>query len=214
MYNLGVITIQERFDLNKTQDASAPEEVECMKRVPYTSTIGSLNYTTAVKNILKYLRATRDMFLVYGGNLESELRVKSYCDAGFQTNRDDTKSQTGFNFVLNGDVVDWRCCKQSTTSMTFIYGLGVVPTNIEPMDMYCDNSGTIIIANEPGVQRGARHNPRRYHYVRECIELGEINLLKVHTDDNLADQFTKALPKGKLTQHAVGIGLRLVNSFM
>ncbi|GJX63150.1 hypothetical protein Tco_0296050 [Tanacetum coccineum] len=43
---------------------------------------------------------------------------------------------------------------------------------------------------------GARHYHRRYHYVRECIELGEINLLKVHTDDNLADPFTKALPKG------------------
>ncbi|GKF61586.1 hypothetical protein Tco_0181640, partial [Tanacetum coccineum] len=35
---------------------------------------------------------------------------------------------------------------------------------------------------------GARHYHRRYHYVRECIELGEISLLKVHTDDNLADQ--------------------------
>ncbi|GKC80132.1 hypothetical protein Tco_1130906 [Tanacetum coccineum] len=61
---------------------------------------------------------------------------------------------------------------------------------------------------------GARHYHRRYHYVRECIELGEINLLKVHTDDNLADPFTKALPKGKLTQHARSIGLRLASSFM
>ncbi|GKE92073.1 hypothetical protein Tco_1573168 [Tanacetum coccineum] len=62
--------------------------------------------------------------------------------------------------------------------------------------------------------RGARHYHRRYHYVRECIELGEINLLKVHTDDNLADPLTKALPKGKLTQHARSIGLRLASSFM
>ncbi|GKD80834.1 reverse transcriptase domain-containing protein [Tanacetum coccineum] len=46
-----------------------------------------------------------------------------------------------------------------------------------------------------------------------CIELGKINLLKVHTDDNLADPFTKALPKGKLTQHARSIGLRLASSF-
>ncbi|GKE11566.1 hypothetical protein Tco_1415117, partial [Tanacetum coccineum] len=46
------------------------------------------------------------------------------------------------------------------------------------------------------------------------IELGEIKFLKVHTDDNLADPFTKALPKGKLTQHARSIGLRLASSFM
>ncbi|GKG33502.1 hypothetical protein Tco_0433661, partial [Tanacetum coccineum] len=61
---------------------------------------------------------------------------------------------------------------------------------------------------------GAKHYHRRYHYVRECIELDEINLLKVHTDENLADPFTKALPKGNLTQHVRSMGLRLASSFM
>ncbi|GJS00465.1 retrotransposon protein, putative, ty1-copia subclass [Tanacetum coccineum] len=56
------------------------------------------------------------------------------------------------------------------------------------------NPVTLLIANEPGVQMGARHYHRRY-------------LLKVHTDDNLAYPFTKALPKGKLTQHARSMGL-------
>ncbi|GKB32483.1 retrotransposon protein, putative, ty1-copia subclass [Tanacetum coccineum] len=46
------------------------------------------------------------------------------------------------------------------------------------------------------------------------LNQGKINLLKVHTDDNLADPFTKALPKGKLTQHARSMGLRLASSFM
>ncbi|GJW88450.1 hypothetical protein Tco_0163790 [Tanacetum coccineum] len=44
--------------------------------------------------------------LVYGGNPEAELRVDCYCDAGFETDRDDTKSQTGHVFVLNGGAVD------------------------------------------------------------------------------------------------------------
>ncbi|GKA08023.1 retrovirus-related pol polyprotein from transposon TNT 1-94 [Tanacetum coccineum] len=44
--------------------------------------------------------------------------------------------------------------------------------------------------------------------------LGEIRFLKVHTYDNLADPFTKALSKGKLTQHARSMGLRLASSFM
>ncbi|GJR51915.1 retrotransposon protein, putative, ty1-copia subclass [Tanacetum coccineum] len=98
--------------------------------------------------------------------------------------------------------------------MKFISGLGIVPTINEPIKLFYDNSAALLIANEPGVQKGARHYHRRYHYVRKCIELGKINLLKVHTDDNLADPFTKALPKGKLTQHARSIGLRLASSFM
>ncbi|GKA17003.1 retrotransposon protein, putative, ty1-copia subclass [Tanacetum coccineum] len=135
----GHIPMQERFDLNKTQGASTPEEVKRMQNVPYASAVGSIMYAvrctrpdvvfaqnitsrfqqnpgechwTAVKNILKYLRNTKDMFLVYGGNPEAELRVESYCDAGFETDRDDTKSQTGYVFILNGRAVDWKSSKQ------------------------------------------------------------------------------------------------------
>ncbi|GJT82892.1 retrotransposon protein, putative, ty1-copia subclass [Tanacetum coccineum] len=190
---------------------------------------------TTVKNILKYLRNTKDMFLVYGGNPEAELRVDCYCDARFEIDRDDTKSQTGYVFILNGGAVDWKSSKQSTTAMSateaeyiatseaaieavwimkFISGLGIVPTINEPIKMFCDNSAALHFSNEPGVQKGARHYHRRYHYVRESIELGEIKFLKVHTDDNLADPFMKTLRKGKLTQHARSMGLRLASSFM
>jgi len=57
----------------------------------------------AVKNILKYLRRTKDVFLVYGG--EEELVVTGYTDASFQTNKDDSKSLFGFVFKVNGGVV-------------------------------------------------------------------------------------------------------------
>ncbi|GKF76066.1 hypothetical protein Tco_0225510, partial [Tanacetum coccineum] len=71
-----------------------------------------------MKNILKYLRNTKDMFLVYGGNLEVELRVDCYCDVGLETDRDDIKSQTGYVFILNGGAVDCKSSKQSTTAMS------------------------------------------------------------------------------------------------
>ncbi|GJT10315.1 retrotransposon protein, putative, ty1-copia subclass [Tanacetum coccineum] len=231
----GTIPMQERLDLNKSQGAQTPKEVNRMKNVPYASANPGEPHWTAVKIILKYLRNTKDMFLVYGGNPSTELRVECYCDAGFETDRDDTKSQTGYVFVLNGGAVDWKSSKQSTTAMSateseyiaaseaameavwirkFISGLGIVPTINEPLNMYCDNSAAVHYANEPGVQKGARHYQRRYHYVRECVELGEIRILKVHTDNNLADPFTKALSNRKLTQHARGMGLRPASSFM
>ncbi|GKB24673.1 hypothetical protein Tco_0864074, partial [Tanacetum coccineum] len=109
----GHIPMQERLDLKKTQGASTPKEVKRMQNVPYASAVGSIMYAnpselhwTAVKNILKYLRNTKDMFLVYGENTEAKLRVDCYCDAGFETDRDDTKSQTRYVFILNGGAVD------------------------------------------------------------------------------------------------------------
>ncbi|GJS23881.1 retrotransposon protein, putative, ty1-copia subclass [Tanacetum coccineum] len=164
---------------------------------------------TAVKNILKYLRNTKDMFLVYGGNPEAELRVDCYCNAGFETDIDDMKSQNMICFHF-----EWRRTEiEAVWIRKFILRLGIVPTINEPIRVFCDNSAALYYANEPGVQRGARQYHWRYHYVHESIALGEIRFLKVHTDDNLADPFMKALSKGKLTQHARSMGLRLASSF-
>nr|GEX29832.1 retrotransposon protein, putative, Ty1-copia subclass [Tanacetum cinerariifolium] len=129
----GSILMQEKLKLSKSQGASTPDEMKRMQNVPYASAIGSIMYT-------------KDMFLVYGGDLKRELKVSCYTDAGYLTNADDLKSQTGYVFVLNGGAVDWKSAKQSifATSSTeaeyiaafdaskeavwvkkFIYGLSV-----------------------------------------------------------------------------------------
>ncbi|GJS84205.1 retrotransposon protein, putative, ty1-copia subclass [Tanacetum coccineum] len=234
--NAYIDKILKRYKMDNSKRGSIMYAVRCTRPdVAFTQNItsrfqqnpGELHWT-AVKNILKYLRNTKDIFLVYGVNPSTELRVECYCDAGFETDRDDTKSPTGYIFVLNGGAVDWKSSKQSTIAMSateseyiaasevamevvwirkFISGLGIVPTINERINIYCDNSATVHYANEPGVQRGARHYLRKYHYVCESVVLGEIKILKVYTDNNLADPFTKALSNRKLTQHARSIGL-------
>ena len=57
----------------------------------YQANPGEQHWAT-VKTILKYLRRTKDMFLMYGDS--SEMKVIGYCDASFQTDRDDSRSQT------------------------------------------------------------------------------------------------------------------------
>ena len=54
------------------------------------------------------------MFLVYGG--DKELVVNGYVDASFDTDPDDSKSQTGYVFILNGGAVSWCSCKQSVVA--------------------------------------------------------------------------------------------------
>ena len=51
------------------------------------------------------------MFFVYGG--AKELIVKGYVDASFDTDLDDSKSQTRYVYILNGGAVSWCSCKQS-----------------------------------------------------------------------------------------------------
>ncbi|GJW38687.1 retrotransposon protein, putative, ty1-copia subclass, partial [Tanacetum coccineum] len=101
----GYTPMMEKPNYRKSQGAKTSTEVQRMQRVPYTLAIGSI-------------MNTKDMVLVYGEKLEDELKVSCYADASFQTNRDDTKSQTGYVFVLNGGVVEWKSAKQSTTTIS------------------------------------------------------------------------------------------------
>nr|GEW20634.1 hypothetical protein [Tanacetum cinerariifolium] len=195
---------------------------------------GDIHWTT-VKNILKYLKNTMDMFLVYGGDLKQELRVSCYINAGYLTDADDLKSQTGYVFILNGGAVDRKSAKQSIFATScaeteyiaafdsskevvwvrkFISGLGVVPIIEELISMYCDNTRAIAIANESGITKGARHFRVKVHYLREVIEFGDIKLEKVHTDENLADPFTKALAFSKHSEHTRNIKMLPASSLM
>nr|GFC69118.1 retrotransposon protein, putative, Ty1-copia subclass [Tanacetum cinerariifolium] len=86
----GYLPMEVKHDLSNELCASTPEEVAYMKKVPYASTNPGKLHWVAVKHILKYLRNTRDMFLVYGGKPDRELDVTSFCDASWQCDKDDT----------------------------------------------------------------------------------------------------------------------------
>nr|GEW79417.1 retrotransposon protein, putative, Ty1-copia subclass [Tanacetum cinerariifolium]GEZ69928.1 retrotransposon protein, putative, Ty1-copia subclass [Tanacetum cinerariifolium] len=144
--------------------------------------LGDLYWTT-VKNILKYLRNTKDMFLVYG-----ECQAKHFAT-----------SSTEAEYIA------------AVWVRKFISGLGVVPTIEEPISMYCDNTRAIAIANESGITKDARHFHVKVHYLREVIEYSDIKLKKVHTDDNLADPFTKALAFLKHSKHTRNIRMLPIN---
>ncbi|GJZ13694.1 retrotransposon protein, putative, ty1-copia subclass [Tanacetum coccineum] len=180
-------------------NVTMPQEVK--------SWLCSIMYATAVKTILKYLRNTKDMVLVYGAKVEAELRVSCYADANFQTDKDDTKSQMGYMFKPS-TLSAAEASMEAVWMRKFIDGLGdVVPSNKRPLEMLCDNEPAITIANDPRILKGARDFKRKYHYIREVIHEREIVLKKVHTNDNVADPFTKPMPLNKHYEHAMAIGI-------
>jgi hypothetical protein len=247
--------------LDKSHCPSSDDEINRMKDIPYASAIGSIMYAMlctrpdvsyalsmtsryqqnpgeahwrAVKNILKYLRRTKDMFLIYGG-IDEELAVKCHTDASFQTDRDDSRSQSGFVFTLNGGAVTWKSSKQKVVAQStteseyiaaseaaqeavwmkkFITDLGVVPSIEQPIEIFCDNQGAIAQAKEPRSHQKTKHILRKFHYIREVVERGDACICKVHTDLNLADPFTKPLSQIKFEEHARNIGLRYASDWM
>ncbi|KAK1662326.1 hypothetical protein QYE76_050485 [Lolium multiflorum] len=185
-----------------------------------------MEHWTAVKNILKYLKRTKDMFLCYGG--DQELVVKGYTDASWNTDPDDSKSQS-YVFILNGAAASKleavhggevfnrigvhsgsEASSEAVWMKRFIVELGVVPSALDPLIIYCDNMGAIANAQEPRSHKRLKRIKLRYHSIREYIEDGEVKICKVHTDLNIADPLTKALPRAKHDQHQNAMGVRYI----
>ncbi|XP_073133292.1 uncharacterized protein [Henckelia pumila] len=245
------------ISLSKSMCPKSDEEIEMMTRVPYASTIGSVMYNMistrpdvafalsvtsiyqanpgpmhwkAVKDILKYLRRTKNMFMVYG---EGELKLEGYTDSSFQTDVDDSKSTSGFVFILNGGVVSWKSSKQDTVAdstteaeyiaasdaskeavwmRNFVQELGIIPCVVDPVPVYCDNTGAVAQAKKPRSHHRSKHILRRFHIIREIVGRGDIIVERVASANNLADPLTKPLPGPLFEKYRESMSLKLMSS--
>ena len=74
----------------------------------------------------------------------------------------------------------------------FITDLGVIPSASSPMTLFCDNTGAIAITKEPRFHKKTKHIKRRFNSIRNYVQDGDIDICKVHTDLNVADQIGRA----------------------
>nr|GFA73095.1 hypothetical protein [Tanacetum cinerariifolium] len=210
------IHVQEKLKLSKSQGALTPAELKRMQDVSYASDVGSIMYVVrCTRPDVSFAQNVTRRFQQNPSDLKRELRVSCYTDAGYLTDVDDLKSQIVYVFILNGGAVDWKSAKQSIfVTSSAEGGLGVVPTIEEPISMYSDNTRAIAVANESGITKGARHFRAKVHYLREVIEYRDVKLEKVHTYDNLADPFTKALSFPKHSEHTRNFGMLPASSLI
>ena len=75
------------------------------------------------------------------------------------------------------------------------------------MRIFCDNMSSIYLARNPVFHARTKHIEVHYHFIRECVQAGEIDLQHVSTNLQVADIITKALGIDKLGQFASGLGL-------
>ncbi|KAJ9544958.1 LOW QUALITY PROTEIN: hypothetical protein OSB04_024665 [Centaurea solstitialis] len=176
----GFIPMQHGIVLSKTQCPVSSEDQDKMKSVPYASAIGSIMYAmlctrpdvaysvsvtsryqqnpgephwVAVKNILKYLRRTKEMtsgyvFTLNGGAIS------------WKSSKQDTiaDSTTEADYIAASDAA-----KEAVWLRNFLSDLRVVASISRPIDVFCDNSGAVAQAMEPREHHKSRHVLRKYH---------------------------------------------------
>nr|GEV71626.1 putative ribonuclease H-like domain-containing protein [Tanacetum cinerariifolium] len=162
----------------------------------------------AVKRIIRYLKGQQKLGLWYPK--VSSFDLKAYSDSDYTGANLDRKSTTGGCQFLDLRLISWQCKKQtivatSTTEAEYVaaahccgqvvwiqnqlldYGFNFMNTKI-----YIDNESTVCIVKNPVFHSKTKHIEIRHHFIRDAYEKKLIQVLKIHTDDNVADLLTKA----------------------
>ncbi|GJV93448.1 retrovirus-related pol polyprotein from transposon TNT 1-94 [Tanacetum coccineum] len=175
-------------------------------QMKYHSMVGALMYLTASRPDIVHATC---YYLDHAGYLDSR------------------KSTSGGIQFLGGDkLVSWSSKKQNYTSMSLAeaeyvslstccaqvlwlrnqltdYGF-----HFDKIPMYCDSKAAIAISCNPVQHSCTKHIDVRYHFIKEQVEKGIVELFFVGTEYQLADLFTKALPEDRFKYLVRRLGIR------
>ena len=155
-----------------------------------------------------------------------------WIDSAYADDVDDSHSISGYIFLLNGGLISWHSTKEKTvvTSTCQAEYMAQCSAAIEvvwlrslleelgfryqePITLYADNQGAIALVKDPKYHKKTKHIAVRYHYTRELVQDGLINLHWLPTDEMKADGLTKALPPTKFSRFINLIGFWVGGSY-
>ncbi|GJU74157.1 putative ribonuclease H-like domain-containing protein [Tanacetum coccineum] len=177
----------------------------------------------ALKIIFRYLKGQLKLGLWYPK--DSPFDLVAYTDSDYAGASLDRKSTTGGYQFLGCRLISWQCKKQtivanSTTKAEYVaasncygqvlwiqnqlldYGYNIMHTKI-----YIDNESTICIVKNPIFHSKTKHIEIRHHFIRDSNEKKLIQMVKIHTDKNIADFLTKAFDVSRFQYLIASIGM-------
>jgi hypothetical protein len=88
-----------------------------------------------------------------------------------------------------------EAAKEAVWIRNFINDLQMPGIHVDTVPLYIDNNSAVKLTTNPEFHSRSKHIDVKHHFIREKAEEGVINSQRIGTTDNLADVFTKALPK-------------------
>ncbi|KAJ8621549.1 hypothetical protein MRB53_030078 [Persea americana] len=168
------------------------------------------SHLIAAKRALRYMKGTVKfrMFYTNGGGKE----LIGYIDSDYAGDQDDKKSTSGYVFLMNSRAISWSSKKQpvvtpSTTEAEFITAassacqvvwLRRILKNLNqvqssPTVVYCDNISVIKLLKNSVMHGRSKHIDVRFHFLRDLVKDGVVELIQCSTQDQVADVLTKPL---------------------
>ncbi|KAK0596555.1 hypothetical protein LWI29_016765 [Acer saccharum] len=172
------------------------------------------NHMGAAKRVLRYLQGTLDYGILYQPVKDSKL--VGFSDSDWAGCLDDMRSTSSYVFSLGSGICSWSSKKQKTVAQSSAEAEYVAAAKAtsqaiwlrriledigekqeDPTVLYCDNKSAIAMGKNPISHDRTKHIAIKFHFIREAVEQGEIQLMYCRTQDQMADVLTKAVTRDK-----------------
>ncbi|CAL5391936.1 unnamed protein product [Camellia sinensis] len=166
------------------------------------------------KRVLRYIQGTLNYGIFYEKFVDAKLL--GFCDSDWAGCVDDMRSTSGYAFSLGLGVISWSSKKQQTVAQSsaeaeYISASLATTQPIwlrrilddfgakqgEATPIMCDNKSAIAMTKNPVYHSHTKHIAIKHHFIRKAVEDDEIQIKYCKTEDQVADIFTKALPRDK-----------------
>ncbi|GJZ90513.1 putative ribonuclease H-like domain-containing protein [Tanacetum coccineum] len=182
-----------------------------------------VSHLHAVKRIFRYLKGQPKLGLSYPK--DSPFNLEAYTDIDYVGASLDRKSTIGGYQFLGRRLISWQCKKQtivanSTTEAEYVVAASccgqVLWIQNQMMDyrynfmntkIHIDNESTICIVKNLVFYLKTKHIEIRHHFIKDSNEKKLIQMIKIHTDHNVADLLTKAFDVGRFHYLIASIGM-------
>jgi len=186
-------------------------------------------HLAAVKRILRYIAGTID----YGCHYKktgAELKLLGYSDADMAGDIDTRKSTTGVLFYYGSSLVSWQSQKQKVVALSSCEAEYIAATTAacqgvwlaqllselrseqcRPFILKMDSKSAIALSKNPVFHERSKHIDTRFHFIRECIGDGRMDVEHVCTEGQLADALTKPLGRDRFCELRIQLGVVKIN---
>ena len=180
----------------------------------------------ALKRIVRYISGTTELGCKYTCGSLTSLKLLGYSDSDHAGDLEKRKSTSGVIFFLNGNIVTWCSQKQRVVSLSsceteYIAAASAACQGVWLVRLIADITGekmqsfrllmnsksAIELSKNPVYHERSKHIDTRYHYIRECVTDGTVEVDHISTDRQLADILTKPLGRIKFVEMRQKLGV-------
>ncbi|KAK2067923.1 hypothetical protein P8C59_001622 [Phyllachora maydis] len=156
--------------------------------------------------------------------INSSLVPIGFSDSDFAGDKATSKSTYGYLYKLAGRPISWKTKRATTIALSTLEAetdglteairevqwiIGLFSELHRPIDqpitLYGDNQGSIIVANDPALHARTKHTLLKFRYVREQVKAKIVTIIYLNTKRMPADGLTKALPVSRFSYYILPV---------